>query len=133
MQKMILVLLWAFLLVGLSFPGQIRAQDPDRISGKWTGTGVNSDGGKATGALIVMEHKDGTLTGKWGATGGEMTIEKGERVTEHVLHWECSNGMYHYRVRCTVEGKALVITYTLTWKEDGKVKGSTGTSVLVKE
>jgi RNA polymerase sigma factor (sigma-70 family) len=105
----------------------------DRISGKWTGMGVNSDGNKGTASLIVKEHPDGTVTGKWGAAGSEMTIEKGERVTPQVLHWECSTGIYRYRVRCTMEGKALVITYTLTGKEDGKVNGHTGTGVLVRE
>jgi hypothetical protein len=133
MQKWVLALLWAFLLAGLSLPGQLRAQEPLGISGKWAGMGVNSDGNKGTASLLVEEHQDGTLTGKWGAAGSEMTIEKGERVTPQVLHWECSTGIYRYRVRCTMEGKALVITYTLTWKEDGKVNGHTGTGVLVRE
>jgi hypothetical protein len=113
--------------------GRIRAQEPLGISGKWAGMGVNSDGNKGTASLMVEEHSDGTLTGKWGAAGSEMTIEKGERVTPQVLHWECSAGIYRYRVRCTMEGKALVITYTLTGKEDGKVNGHTGTGVLVRE
>ena len=126
-------LVWAFLLAGLSLPGNLGAQEPLGISGKWTGMGVNSDGNKGTASLLVEEHPDGTLTGKWGAAGSEMTIEKGERVTPQVLHWECSTGIYRYRVRCTVEGKALVITYTLTGKEDGKVNGHTGTGVLVRE
>src|SRR5262245_11009591 len=59
----------------------IQAQEPLGISGKWAGMGVNSDGNKGTASLMVKEHKDGTLTGKWGAAGSEMTIEKGERVT----------------------------------------------------
>jgi hypothetical protein len=114
-------------------PGRIRAQEPFGISGKWSGMGVNSDGNKGTASLLVEEHQDGTLTGKWGAAGSEMTIENGERVTAQVLHWECSTGIYRYRVRCTMEGQALVITYTLTWTEEGKVNGHTGTGVLVRE
>jgi hypothetical protein len=133
MQKLILVLVWALLLVGLSFPGQVRAQDPDSISGKWSGMGINSGGTKGSASLIVEENKDGTLTGKWGAAGGEMTIMKGERVTAQILHWECSTAIHVWRVRCTAEGKSLVTTYTCTWKEDGKVKGETGTAVMVKE
>jgi hypothetical protein len=62
-----------------------------------------------------------------------MTIEKGERVTPEVLHWECRGGTVHFWVRCNVTGKALVITYTATRREGGKVKGETRTGVLVRQ
>jgi hypothetical protein len=131
MRTVMVVLLGTLLLLTLAFYGRLQAQEARGISGKWGGTFVDSNGEKATVSLIVEEHEDGTLTGKFGRQ--QLTIEKGERVTPQVLHWECKSGARLYRVRCTVEGKALLISYTHTWKEDGKVKGSTGTGVLVRE
>jgi hypothetical protein len=86
MGTVMVVLLSTSLLLALPFSGRLQAQEPRGISGNWTGTGVNSGGGTGTASLIGEEHEDGTLTGKWGAAGGEMTIEKGERATPQVLH-----------------------------------------------
>jgi hypothetical protein len=62
-----------------------------------------------------------------------VTIEKGERVTADVLQWEGSDGKGHYRARCTQKGKSLVIDWTYTYKDGGKVKGDTGTMILVRK
>jgi hypothetical protein len=129
-----LMLLWAVLLAGFLFPGQTVAQEK-KIAGKYAGIYVNKDGQKSDAILTIEEKEDGTLTGKWGNPDSELTIENGERVTADLLQWEAVHEATkgRYRVRCTVKGNALVLDVTLTWKEDGKVKGATGTSVLVKE
>jgi hypothetical protein len=102
------------------------------ISGKWSGTGVNHLD-KSDAFLEVAENEDGTLTGKWGSTGNELKIEKGERVTADVLRWESSTETHRWCVNAKVNGKSLVLEVTCTWKEDGKVKGGVGTVVLTKD
>jgi hypothetical protein len=140
MQKLTLAIPLALLMAGLSFPpGQAQAQRPTvDISGTWSGTAVNNDGRTATASLIVKENVDGTLTGKWGPLGKETPIEKGERVTTDVLHWEAwyadeTTPKTNYRIVCTVMGKALVVHWAGTRKHDGKVKGETGMVVLVRQ
>lgn len=140
MQKLTLAIALALLMAGLSFPpGRAQAQRPTAdISGTWSGTAVNNNGRTATASLIVKENADGTLTGKWGPPGKEATIEKGERVTSDVLHWEAAwadenTPNTHYRVVCTVMGKALVVHWIGTRKQDGKVKGETGMVLLVRQ
>jgi uncharacterized protein (TIGR03067 family) len=107
----------------------VPAQAQERgISGKWAGTNVNDWGIKSEDSLEITENEDGTLTG----TASGMKIENGERVTAAVLQWEHVTQTHHWRVRCNVKGKSLVLDYTCTSKENGKVKGGTGTSVLTR-
>ena len=82
--------------------------------------------------LTIREHADGRLTGKW--TNLEMTIEKGERVTESVIRWESTDEKGgQWRATGTQRGKALIIDWTLTIKEEGKVRGVTGTCILLRK
>jgi hypothetical protein len=83
--------------------------------------------------LSATEHPDGSLTGKWGDPKDPLTIEKGERVTANVLQWESPSGLGRYRVRCTQKGKSLVIDWCYTSVEEFKVRGHTGTSILVRK
>jgi hypothetical protein len=62
-----------------------------------------------------------------------LTIEKCERVTPDTLQWESPSGKARYRVRCTQKGKSLVLDWSYTFAEDGKVRGHSGTTVLVRK
>src|SRR5262245_24670302 len=108
MSRLMAVLLGALLVLCASPLGQAADEEAIGISGKWTGGGHNSNGDySAEGELEVKEHKDGTVTGEWGAPR-HLTIEKGERVTADLLQWESSDKKGVYRARCTQKGKALV-------------------------
>ena len=123
----------ALLVNGLSLPGQIRAQEPLGISGEWKGAAVNSEGGfNPNDTLTIREHADGTLTGLW--TSLDLKIEKGQRVTGEVVRWESTDARGgQWRATCTQRGKSLVIDWTTTTREFGKVRGLTGTSILVRK
>ncbi len=132
MIKRIVTSFGLLLLLGISSSGDAQAQ-PRGISGKWAGTGVNDGGGQFAEPLEITEHEDGTLTGTGnGAPGKEMKILNGERVMAGLYQWEYATKTHRWRVRGTVKGKSLVLDYTCTWKEDGKVKGGTGTIVMTK-
>lgn len=108
------------------------AQDEPRdITGKWVGTAINHAGEKTDDFLVIREQPDGTLTGEWHVK--DMVIEKGERISSTLLYWESTLGEGRYRVRCKQLGKALVLEWTYSEKTDGKVKGGTGVTVLVRE
>ena len=133
MRKLMAMLLGTFLVAGISTLSRAADEEPNSISGKWVGAGHNSKGQySAEGAMNVTEHKDGTVTGEWGAPL-HLTIEKGERVGAEVLQWESSDNKGRYRARCTQKGKALVIDWTYTYKENDKVMGETGTIILVRQ
>lgn len=119
------------LVLALAFQTPAVAQDRG-ISGKWSGTSINSSG-KSDGFLEVTENEDGTLTGKWGSTGNELKIDKGERVTADILRWESSTETHRWCVQAKVNGKSLVLEYTCTWKADGKIQGAIGTAVLTRD
>jgi hypothetical protein len=133
MHKLMTVLFGVFLVAATSAPSRGADGEANGISGKWVGAGHNSKGQySAEGALIVTEHKDGTVTGEWGAPL-HLTIEKGERVAADVLQWESSDNKGRYRARCTQKGKSLVIDWTYTYKDNDKVMGETGTIILVRQ
>jgi hypothetical protein len=106
------------------------AQEPG-VSGKWKGVTVSSLGDKANVTLEIEELNDGTITGTW---DGRVKIEKGERVTAEVAHWELTDGDWRFCCRCAIKsgGKALTVEITATTKEAGKVKGYTATSLFTK-
>jgi hypothetical protein len=134
MQKMWLLILGALLVFSSSVASQ-AAEEPVGISGEWTGTAANSEGGYHNKEVLnIKEHADGTLTGKWGPSDRLWTIEKGERVTATLVQWEGSDkaGGY-YRVRCTQKGTFLLAEWTFTQKVEGKVKGHAGASIFVRK
>jgi hypothetical protein len=119
-------------------PAEKQPEKKNSLTGVWKGTYTNHTNGLSGGAYLdVTEHPDGTITGKWGSDAESANkIERGERVTAQVLHWEMESkeeGKPVYRVRATQKDKALVLDITVTWREDGKVKGATATSVLTRE
>lgn len=115
--------------------GVATAQQPS-ISGKWSGWWVNSvaigDGGSGPDSLIITQHDEGTITGTWLG----LKVEKGERVTAEIAQWACKNNAGgNYNARCYIKegGKLLVVEYTVTYRENGKVQGYTGVSILKRQ
>jgi hypothetical protein len=124
-------------LVSFDTP-RIHGQAPGKtLTGIWEGTYTNEGGDVSKGYLDITENADGTLSGKWGNDPeAALKIENGERVTKHVFQWEASseaNEKGRYRCRATLKGKTLELDITYTWREDGKVKGTTATSALTRK
>jgi hypothetical protein len=137
----VLILAW---LLGASqsvVPPRSYGQEGERkglVTGVWTGRYTNHDNGQSGDAYLdITEHADGTLTGKWGTDENTaVKIEHGERVTADLLQWEAVTEEKHqprYRVRATLKGKTLELACTVTWREDGKVKGNTANSILTRK
>lgn len=109
----------------------------DGLTGRWSGITVRPDGDKSEVFTDVTEHEDGTLSGTWGGVPRDvLTIQNGTRVSNDLLQWESTQSYLdsHWSVRCRVmgENKAMVLDYTYTGKQDGKVVGNISVGVLTK-
>ena len=106
--------------------------DQPSLTGKWSGKYVNSFGFDGEDSLDIVVTKDNTVTGTWDGK----KVEKGEKVSDELLQWEAAKGEFRYRARAYVKGagKALLVEYTVTEIENGKVSTAyTGTSLLIKK
>lgn len=129
MRKACCAVFMLSLVTLFSFHQSATAED---VTGRWTGKSANEKE-QSGGFVDIKENADGTLTGKWGSKGNVMTIEKGERVTADVLRWESTFEGGRWVVQAKVDGSSMVLDYSSTHKENGKIKGGVARSVLTRK